>query len=251
VQRSIANKWIKPNSIFYFLGIILIFIIWHVASVIIDNEIILPTISQTFTALFDILSLEKTYTIILSTFGKLIIAVLISLVVSLTLVIFSTLSSKFENLIKPLMTLLKTIPVAAIIILLLIVVGNTNSPYIVTLLVILPIMYESILMGVKTIDQSIINALKIDSSLNLKVMLKIHLPLSFPYILTSIIQSLGLGLKVMVMAEFLAQPNNSIGKQILFYKEMLEIPYVFAWTLILISFILVVDFFLKKIKVHK
>ena len=251
MQRSIANKWIKPNSIFYFLGIILIFIIWHVASVIIDNEIILPTISQTFTALFDILSLEKTYTIILSTFGKLIIAVLISLVVSLTLVIFSTLSSKFENLIKPLMTLLKTIPVAAIIILLLIVVGNTNSPYIVTLLVILPIMYESILMGVKTIDQSIINALKIDSSLNLKVMLKIHLPLSFPYILTSIIQSLGLGLKVMVMAEFLAQPNNSIGKQILFYKEMLEIPYVFAWTLILISFILVVDFFLKKIKVHK
>lgn len=251
MKLSTVSKWFKRNSLFYFLGIVIIFLAWHISSLLIDNAIILPTIEQTFSALFNILVQERTYSIIISTFGKLFVAVIISLLISVILVILSAVSSKFENLIKPLITLLKTIPVAAIIILLLIVVGNANSPYIVTLLVILPLMYESILMGVKTVDQNVINAIKIESKINLRVMLKIHLPLSMPYILTAIIQSLGLGLKVMVMAEFLAQPNNSIGKEILFYKEMLEIPYVFAWTLILILFILVVDYLLKKIKVHR
>ena len=48
---------------------------------------------------------------------------------------------------------------------------------------------------------------------------------------------MGLGLKVLVMAEYLALPDNSIGREIFSYKEhAIAMEYVFAWGIILIIF---------------
>ena len=57
-----------------------------------------------------------------------------------------------------------------------------------------------------------------------------------------------LGLKVMVMSEFIAQPNNTIGYVMLQEKNFLEMDYVFAWTIILVVFVLLVEELLKIIK---
>jgi NitT/TauT family transport system permease protein len=51
---------------------------------------------------------------------------------------------------------------------------------------------------------------------------------------TALLQSLGLGLKVMIMAEYLAQTDNSIGKAISFARVNLAYDEIFAWTLLLI-----------------
>ena len=74
------------------------------------------------------------------------------------------------------------------------------------------------------------------------------LNLELEYLLTSLIQAFGLGLKVLVMAEFIAETKNSIGEVIRFYKNEALTEYVFAWTIILVLFILLIDLLLHYIK---
>jgi ABC-type nitrate/sulfonate/bicarbonate transport system permease component len=84
------------------------------------------------------------------------------------------------------------------------------------------------------------------SNLNLRVIKDIYLPLTGPFILTSLLQSIGLGLKVLVMAEFISNSNNSIGYQIILYMNSYkDMSYVYAWGIILVVFIIIVDLLVK------
>jgi ABC-type nitrate/sulfonate/bicarbonate transport system permease component len=77
----------------------------------------------------------------------------------------------------------------------------------------------------------------------------IYLPLTFPHILTSLLQSFGLGLKVLVMAEFISNASPSIGNEIIYYKNDLgEMSYVYAWSIILVLFVLIIDFIINILK---
>ncbi len=69
------------------------------------------------------------------------------------------------------------------------------------------------------------------------------MPLTLPYIFTALLQSFGLGLKVLVMAEFISNAKHSIGYEIMLYKDHFnDMSYVYAWSIILIIFVLAVDY---------
>ena len=67
-----------------------------------------------------------------------------------------------------------------------------------------------------------------------------------PSIATSVVQSFGLGLKVLVMSEVIVNPNNSIGKVIGEEATYGNIDSVLAWTIILIVIVLIFDYFLQR-----
>ena len=146
---------------------------------------------------------------------------------------------------------MKTLPVAAIIIVLLVSVGRNNSPYFITGLVVLPLMYETTFIGIKSINKGITEEIKMDSNVNWLVVSKVFIPMTMPYILAGTIQSLGLGLKVMVMSEFITQPNLTIGAKMSEERVYQNLDNIFAWTIILVVFIFLVEYFLKKIKLNE
>jgi ABC-type nitrate/sulfonate/bicarbonate transport system permease component len=115
--------------------------------------------------------------------------------------------------------------------------------------VVLPLIYEATLMGLENIDKSIKDEIKLLTKPNFYVFRKVYLPITFPFILTSLIQSVGLGLKVLVMAEFISNAKHSIGYEIMLYKDHYnEMSYVYAWSIILIVFILIVDYIINRFK---
>ena len=242
------NSIIKSKNLFYILGIIFIFILWHILSLLSNNDFIVPRISLTFEALYKTLLDKTTYLILGSTILRLFIAVFICFILGISLAILSNLSKNFESFFKPIVVLLKTLPVATVIIMLLVIIGRSYSPYFIIGVVVFPIIYEGTLSGFESINKDIKDEVKIVTSNNLRVFFKVYLPLIFPNILTSLIQSFGLGLKVLVMAEFIAETNNSIGEIIRFYKNLAETEYVFAWSIILVLFILIVDTIINVIK---
>ena len=242
------KKFITKINFWLFGGILFILLLWLFTSRILDNSIVIPKISEVLQALGSLLQAKQTYVVIFNTISRLIITVSISFVIALFCSILAGSSTKIKDFLKPIMTLMRTIPVAAIIIILLMIFGNIKSPYIITSLVILPIMYEGILVSFENIDQGIIDEVKMLSSLNFKVAKEVYLPIVTPQILSTLVATIGLGLKVMVMSEFIAQPNNTIGYVMLQEKNFLEMDYVFAWTIILVVFVLLVEELLKIIK---
>ncbi|HKM29288.1 MAG TPA: ABC transporter permease subunit [Bacilli bacterium] len=243
------KKFITKINFWLLGGIIFIIVGWLLSAYLVDNSIVIPKISEVLASLGEMLQKKKTYLVIFNTASRLIITVALSFVIALLLSIISATLSGVKEFLKPLMTLMRTIPVAAIIIILLMIFGNIKSPYIITGLVILPIMYEGILVSFETIDQGIIDEVKMLSRLNFRVAKDIYIPIITPQILSTLVATIGLGLKVMVMAEFIAQPNDTIGYMMLQEKNFLEMANVFAWTIILIIFVLIVEQVLKIIKI--
>ena len=235
------------NILFTFLGILTILVVWMVASLAIKQDVILPSIGIAFKKLIDILGSAYTYKILGFTCLRLAICLIASLFIAIVLASLSTRFVRFSYYIRPLISLLRTIPVVAIIIVLLVFIGNQRASIFITGLVMLPIMYEGILSGMKNINSDILDEIKIQSNINIYIIRNIFIPLIRPHIIVSIITSLGLGIKVLVMSEFIATPKYSIAKEMFNYQSALQLEGIFAWTIIIVVVIMVLELAIKKI----
>ncbi len=238
---------VKDKKTYYVLGILFIFVLWILGNAYFQNDYIVPSLEKTFSSLFKLLSEADTYFILGNTLLRLVIAIGACFILGVFLAGLSKMSYQFKAFIKPGMVLMKTLPIAVLIILL-IVMFSSNALYYIVGVVILPIIYEATINGLDSIDKNIVDEVKMLSETNFTIIKNIYLPLTAPYVLTSLIQSFGLGLKVLVMAEFISNTNNSIGFEIILYKDYYnEMSYVYAWSIILIVFVLSVDLLINYI----
>lgn len=244
------NSIVKKS--YLFLGILFIFLIWIFGQYYVDNSYVVPSVIDTFEALIDLLKQSHTYKVLGYTLLRLIISILVCFVLGLLLAVLSYKFKGFKWFIKPLITLLKTLPIAVVIILLLAHLGRNLAPFYIIGVVVLPVVYEAILIGLENIDLDVLDEVKLISKTTPKVLFRVHLPIIFPALLTAVIQSIGLGLKVLVMAEYMSQPKYSIGNEIVYYKDVIaEMQYVFAWSIILILFVLLVEVFISYVSKKK
>lgn len=235
------NSIIKSKKTFYILGISFIFLFWFLMSICFDNDYVVPSVSKTLLALKSILLEGYTYQVLGKTILRLFITVSICFILGVGLAVLSNTFYRFKAFAKPIIVLFKTLPLAVVIIALLIVFEREMAPYFIAGVVIFPLIYEATITGLDHLDSNIKDEVKMLSKTNITVIKKIYLPLTFPYLLTSLIQSLGLGLKVMVMAEFITEPKYSIGTELVLYKDEVMMEYVYAWSIILIFLVLLFE----------
>ena len=246
MKNSIAKK------IYFTLGILFIFIIWIIGQATLKNSYVVPSVVDTFKALGNLFTKAHTYKVLGYTLLRLVLSICVCFILGL---LFAVLAYKFKGFkwfIKPLMTLLKTLPIAVVIILLLIILSKEYAPYYIVGVVVLPVIYEAVLIGFENINTDVLDEVKLTAGLSPKVICKVHLPITFPAILTALIQSIGLGLKVLVMAEYISQPTYSIGNEFVYYKDIaLQMEYLYAWSIILIIFVLSVEILISVISKKK
>ena len=233
---------VKNKKTYFILGVLFVFVIWGLGKVYYNNDYIVPGIEQTVSSLIKLLMDGYTYKVLLYTFFRLLISVIICLLIAVILALLSKISYKFQTFIRPIITLCKTLPIAVLIVLLLVMLKN-NALYYIVGVVVLPLIYEVTINGLESIDKNIVDEVKMISDINFEVVKKVYLPLTLPCVFTSLLQSFGLGLKVLVMAEFISNAKHSIGYEIMLYKDHYnDMSYVYAWSIILIVFVLIVDY---------
>ena len=238
---------VKNKNTYFILGVLFIFVIWDLGKVYYNNDYIVPGVEQTIVSLFDLLIDGYTYKVLAYTLFRLLLSTGVCFVIAVVLAIISKTFYRFKSFIRPVMTLFKTLPIAVLIILLLVMLKE-NALYYIVGVVILPLIYEATINGLEAIDKNIVDEVKMLSNINFTIVKKIYLPLALPYVFTSLLQSFGLGLKVLVMAEFISNAKHSIGYEIMLYKDHYnEMSYVYAWSIILIIFVLLVDYFVNKV----
>jgi ABC-type nitrate/sulfonate/bicarbonate transport system permease component len=108
--------------------------------------------------------------------------------------------------------------------------------------VICPIIYENTLVALKGINRDILDEIKCQSNLNVKIFQKALIPMISPYILISLIEGFSFGFKAMIMAEFICQSKNTIGTTIFEMRNYLEISKMYAWILVIIVLTLIEEF---------
>ena len=232
---------ITKKIIIYLISIICIILGLYLIFFIIDNDIIFPSPYNILIALINLLKEQKTYIILGYSFLRLIIFLLLSFLIGGTLGILAGKFNSFRIFIKPFMTILRSVPLASIIVIIIVILDFNKSPYVITLIMLIPIIYEAFLNGILNLDKDLMDVWKLESNMNEKVLINIIFPLAKPFITTAFIQSVGLGIKVLIMAEFICNTNNSIGKALVNSANYLEYDNVFAWTILAILFVIIIE----------
>lgn len=243
-KKNSIDKKISKYSI-YVLSILTIFILWILANTFYNNSLVIPSVKGVFQSLGQLLSGFRIYSILFSMILKILFTTFVSLIVALIMAIISFRFKGFSYYLSPMIVIVKTMPIIAIIILLFMSVGIKSAPYIATSFVLIPIMYESILNTLLHIDKSITDDLKTVVDINILVIIKFYIPLIFPSLITSVIQSFGLGIKVMLMSEFISPASNTFGYEIRRYYENLDMEKVYSLVILVLVIVLIVDGILK------
>ena len=126
-----------------------------------------------------------------------------------------------------------------------------KTPYIVTVLMLFPLIYQSMLSGIKNVKTELIEVYLLDSKINFKVIKNVYIPLIKQNLYVGILQSISLGIKVLVVTEFTVMTNNSIGKALIDEKNNLNFNRVFAYSFLLIIIVMILEKTAKKIKIYQ
>ena len=233
----LKNK--RSQTLAFCLGILLVGLLVQLAGSLRGDRLIFPGVGQILAVFFRLLGEAGTWQKILVTLLHLAEALALSVLLGLLLGLAEGFSPFDRNLFRPLMITLRSLPMIVLVILIMVLANYSLVPVIATSLVLIPILSEAVCEGLLSIEPELLDVYRMNSSLNLRVLGNVHLPLMAGYLKQSWVNAVGMGLKVAVTTEYLVQSRNSLGKAVfssLFNSEYAEI---YAWALIMILLILV------------
>lgn len=221
--------------------------VWEVLSLIINQEIYLPSPFSTFSALVNLLKAKGTYITIAYSTYRTLTGFIISCIFGVILGYLCGINQFFYDLFNPLIGIIRTVPVMSIIIIAIMWFRDTNVPIFVAFLMCFPIIWTNTVSGIKSTDQELLQMCKIYNIKKTRIITSVYFYSALPYIKAAMISALGIGWKVTSAAEVLSLPKYSIGSYLYDSKVYLEIPSLFAWTVIIISLSYILESALKKL----
>ena len=236
MKRYIINK---------ILGVLLFVALWQILSMIIgEDTFIFPSPITTFKEVIKMMQDSYTYRCITQTMIRMLVGFAFAFVLAFILGIISGNNKNIEELLGPTMTILKSIPTATLVYLFLVVVGSKLAPLLIVILVSFPILYESVLGGIKATPKELLEACILDSSSFIAKNVYVRIPLALPYIIVGIASSFALSLKIEIMAEVITGYTRlGLGSAILAAQrsDPTNMIPVFSYSLIAIIIMLFFD----------
>ena len=245
-------KKLLSKKIFYFLGILFLLGIWFLISSILDkNSMVFPNPFVTIKRMVELLKEKATYKYLGFSFLRLLIGFSLSFVVAFLLGMIVNDNDRLYNFFKPVITFLKSAPTATFVFIFIILISAKNAPILVVFTVTMPILYESIISALRNTSKDIIAASKVDGAGKLKQLFLIRIPLGIPFITLGLVSTFGMAFKIEIMSEIITGfTNGGIGSMI--HNSQLinptELTDMFAYSLMAIIVVLLVDFLTSLIK---
>ena len=241
--RAAADKQSGARRFACKAGIIAFWLaIWQLLDVIIDNRLVLAGPIRVAQALVEQIGQPDFWVICGASFGRIALGFLLSFVVGFLLALMSCRHRLFRDFVDPIISLLRTIPVASFIILLLIWVGNQALTVFLAFFIVLPLIYTNMVTGFESVDRQMLEMARVYGLSRWRTFLYIYRPAFMPFLMSSTKISLGMTWKSGIMAEVLATPKPSIGKEMATARTFLDTPDLLAWTVV----VMVLSFLFEK-----
>lgn len=152
-----------------------------------------------------------------------------------------------ENLLAPLIRVIRATPVASFIILLLLWVQTGAVPGVIAGLMVLPIIWESVGAGINSADGELLEMARMYGMSPKRVARYIYLPAIKPHFTAGLCTAIGLAWKSGVAAEVLCLPKPAIGTAVYYAKIYLETPALFAWTITVVALSLLLEMAVRRV----
>ncbi len=239
-MNKILNA-IKPYFLII-LSIVVLFIIWQLAAVALDSEILLPnvfSVLKSFVGLFQTKDFKMDLGFTVYRAFKSFVIIVVSGA------IFGVLGGRFKGIglwLSPLLTVLKSTPVMSVILLAFIWFETGTVPVFSAFLMAFPIMYLQMKTGYFSLEEEMNQMCALYGLSKKDKMLHYVIPSLTTSFVIGGKQTLSMIWKVVIAAEVLTVPQFGVGAKMQLSQMQLETGSVLAWTMVAIVLTALGDF---------
>ncbi|AFG38435.1 ATP-binding cassette domain-containing protein [Spirochaeta africana] len=223
------------------IGTAVLLLIWGAAAAAVGREVLVPGPLRVLQEVGRLLQDPRTPGLVAGTVVRWLSAFLLAGLLGITTGSLGYRHSWFADGIRPLVILIRAIPVIAIILIALVWLPLSRVGVLVGLLVAYPLIHQGVLDGLRSIDPALLEMSRIFRVSLPRAIALIYLPGSLPLVLSTLTAAVGMSWKAVIAAEVLSQPARAIGTALQTAKLYIDTPQVFAWTVIAVSLAALVD----------
>lgn len=222
------KKLIAAGAVIFWLAV------WELAAVLVGKSVLLASPFEVVRRLAALIPEGGFWQSVFFTAGRVLLGFFLGTAVG---VLFAAAAGKLpwaERLLAPLISCVKSIPVASFTILALIWISSRNLSVLVSFLIAVPIVYSNLLEGIRSLDRGLSEMAELFRIPPLRRLVGVYLSQLLPYFRSAARLAIGLCWKSGVAAEVIGVPNGSIGERLYSSKIYLETADLFAWTIVVI-----------------
>lgn len=208
--------------------------IWQAASMLVAKPVLFASPMDTVRALLRLLPTPDFWRAVLGSFRRIALGFFLALIFGVLTGAAAFRFRLLRELVSPLLTLMKSVPVASFIILVLVWFGSANLAVIVALIIVFPLIYFATLSGLGSADPELLELAKVHRVPSKRVIWQLYRPALWPYLRGACASALGMSWKAGIAAEVIGTPEWSIGEQLYLSKIYMDTAELFAWTLTVI-----------------
>ena len=208
--------------------------VWQAVSMLVAKPVLFASPVDTVKALIKLVPGEGFWRAVLGSCGRIALGFFLALALGLLVGIAAFRFSLLRTLLSPLLTMMKTVPVASFIILILVWFGASSLTVIVAMLIVFPQIYFATLSGLESTNRELLEFSDVFHVPGLRVAWQVFRPALWPYLMGACASALGMSWKAGIAAEVIGNPEHSIGEQLYLSKIYMDTAELFAWTLTVI-----------------
>lgn len=215
--------------------------VWQAVSIRLNSDILLVSPVRVICRLGQLMTAPAFWKSILFTLSRIAAGFCSAAAAGCVLAASASYFRKIQELLAPVILVIKSVPVASFTILALIWFSSKNLSVLISFLMVLPVVYTNVLSGIRSVDRELLEMAQVFEMPKLRVARYIYLPQILPFFYSACSVSLGLCWKAGVAAEVIGIPQGSVGERLQQAKVYLDTPDLFAWTLVIVVLSLVFE----------
>lgn len=208
--------------------------VWAALALLVNRELLLPAPWVVVRRLGELAATAAFWRITAVSIGRVLLGITAAVALGTGMAVACTASKTADALLRPLMTVIKSTPVASFVVLALVWIARDWLPVFISLLMVLPVVWSNVCTGIRSTDPALLELAQVYGWPRGRILRRICLPSVRPHFLAALRSGIGFGWKSAIAAEVLTVPHSAIGRMIYESKLYLQTTDLFAWTLAVI-----------------
>lgn len=223
-----AERRLRSWSVLVWLAV------WQLAAMAVGQKLLIASPIDTLLRWFELIVLADFWRSALFTVGHILLGFVLAVTFGTLLAFLSARFRLLDELFAPLLTAVKSIPVASFVIVALIWIPSKRLSVLISFLIAMPVICSGVTAGLRQIDPKLLEMARVFRMPPVRRLVYIDLPAVLPHFRAAAATAMGLAWKSGVAAEVIGIPTGSIGEKLYKAKVYLATPDLFAWTLTIV-----------------
>lgn len=226
MKSKISPAWISVAALL---------VLWQIAASRVNHPALFPSVTQLLVTTLTLMSTSGFYESFLITIGRGVTAFAIAVALALPASIVALHYPFWKSFFQPLIIILRSVPVIAVVLIALLYLSPPQLPYIIGSITMLPILYQNFLSAWVHTDPKLIEMARLYHKTIGQRFRYIYFSQSKELLVAGLATATGFGWRAIIIGEVLSGPLAGIGAAMKKSQAYIDMPGLLAWTLVAVG----------------